>query len=141
MLKYKNLQKDIQSSVRSVLSETSVTRTNSKIRGKVRMLFFMAGLAGMGFFMNSCVAGYVGSEPIYVESFRPTAPSNVHVWIDGDWGWNFQRHVYVQKTGYWVKPRQGQAFVSGSWKSTPNGKSWSKGHWQRQNNQEDSRRR
>ena len=95
-----------------------------------KVIYFIC-LAGMGLFLNSCIAGYIATEPGYVEYARPMRPSEQHIWIDGDWGWNNQTHVYVQRAGYWDRPRQGQSFVSGHWQSTPKGKSWSKGHWQK----------
>jgi hypothetical protein len=103
----------------------------AKISGNLKKVIYITSLAGMGLILNSCVAGYVAEEPGYVEYARPMRPSEQHIWIDGDWGWNNQTHVYVQRAGYWDKPRQGKSFVAGHWQSTPKGKSWSKGHWQK----------
>lgn len=102
----------------------------SKSRRYLRRLIFLTFFAGIGTFFTGCM-GYMASEPTYVEYSRPSSPSNTHIWIDGDWGWNSRSHVYVQKAGHWDRPRQGQTHVSGHWKSTPRGKTWSKGHWQR----------
>jgi hypothetical protein len=113
-----------------IAAETGVT---SKVHNHLKKFIYLASLAGMGLFLNSCMAGYVGSEPVYVEYSRPERPSNLHIWIDGDWGWNNQTHVYVQRAGYWEKPRQGRSYVKGSWQTTPKGKSWSRGHWQKDN--------
>jgi hypothetical protein len=98
----------------------------------MRKMFYIASLAAMGLFLNSCVAGYVETEPMYTASYRPAQPSNVHVWIDGGWGWNSQSHGYVQRAGYWEKPRQGQTYVTGSWQSSPKGKYWQNGRWEKQ---------
>jgi hypothetical protein len=97
----------------------------------MKKLNLLIGLVAVALLLNSCFVGYVASEPSYVEYSRPAPPGNQYVWVDGDWGWNNQRHSYVQKSGYWVKPRQGQSYVSGNWQTTPRGKSWSKGHWQK----------
>ena len=106
-----------------------------------KKLIFIAGITGFGLFLNSCVGGYVSSEPVYVEYSRPAPPSNVYIWRTGDWGWNNQSHVYVQRAGYWEKPRQGQTFVGGHWQSTSKGKSWSKGYWQKDNSNRNNHRR
>ncbi len=108
---------------------------------QLKKICYIAGLAGMGLFLNSCLAGYVASEPAYVEYSRPPRPSETYVWINGDWSWNNQSHIYVQKTGYWEQPRHNQTYVSGYWKSTPKGKSWAPGHWQKENNRGNNSRR
>jgi hypothetical protein len=97
----------------------------------MKKLIYVVSLAVASVVLDSCYAGYVASEPAYVEYSRPSPPSNSHVWIDGGWGWNHQTNVYVQKSGYWDRPRQGQSYVSGHWQTTPHGKSWSNGHWQK----------
>jgi hypothetical protein len=98
----------------------------------LRKLVYVAGLTAIGLFLNSCRAGYVETEPVYVEHVRPNRPTETHIWVDDNWSWNNQRHVYVQKTGYWEKPRHGRSYVSGYWQTSPNGKTWSKGHWQKE---------
>jgi hypothetical protein len=109
-------------------------RVTRKSIGNFRKMFYIASLAGIGLFLNGCIAGYVETEPAYGVSYRTVQPSSVHIWIDGDWGWNNQSHVYVQKAGYWEKPRQGQRYVTGYWQSSPKGKYWQNGHWQKENN-------
>jgi hypothetical protein len=108
-------------------------RVALKAIGNFRKMFFIASLAGIGLLFNSCVAGYVETEPSYVVINRPAQPSNVHVWIDGGWGWSNQSHGYVQRTGYWDKPRQGHTYVSGHWQSSPKGKYWENGRWEKHN--------
>ena len=104
--------------------------------GKYMKIFsYLVLLTGIGIVFNSCIGGYVASEPSYVEYARPQRQYDNQIWIDGDWGWNSQTHVYVQKAGYWDRPRQGQSYVAGSWQTTQRGKSWSKGHWQKDNHQ------
>jgi hypothetical protein len=106
-----------------------------------RKIIFIASLAVTGLCINSCVGGFVATEPAYVEYSRPQRPSNVHIWIDGDYAWNNQTHVYVQRVGYWEQPRQGQIFVAGHWQSGPKGKSWTNGRWEKQGNQKNKTRR
>jgi hypothetical protein len=105
----------------------------TKIGGGIKRMIILASLAGIGLFFNGCTAGYVATEPSYVEYSRPQRPSDLHVWIDGDWVFNGQTHAYVQRNGYWERPVQGRTYISGSWQSTPRGKYWSKGHWQKGN--------
>ena len=86
----------------------------------------------MLFIMNSCATtGYVSEEPAYVEYSRPVRPSNLHIWIDGDWIYNRHTQNYVRGNGYWQLPRQGRTYISGSWQTTPQGHRWQSGHWQR----------
>lgn len=130
----------MQKEIHLTIAEKQLTgmknaRVSPKSTGHLRKIFFIASLAGLGLFFNSCVAGYVGTEPSYMVVNRPPQPSNVHVWIDGGWGWNGQSHAYVQRAGYWDKPRQGQKYVSGRWHSSPKGKYWENGSWQKDNNQ------
>lgn len=84
----------------------------------------------MGLFLNSCVAGYVATEPSYIENSRPDRPSNLHVWIDGDWVWSNRTKVYVRNNGYWSKPSRGRTYIAGHWQSSPRGSRWVPGHWQ-----------
>jgi hypothetical protein len=84
--------------------------------------------------LNSCIAGYVATEPSYVEYSRPVRPTTTSIWIDGDWNWSIQTHTYVQQNGYWDRPRSNQSYRAGYWQQTPKGKSWSKGRWEKDNN-------
>lgn len=102
--------------------------------GKYMKIFsFLTLFTGLMITMNSCMGGYMASEPAYTEYARPQRPSQTHIWIDGDWGWNNRTQVYVQKAGYWEKPRYGHSYVAGRWETSPRGKYWSRGHWQRDN--------
>jgi hypothetical protein len=109
-------------------------RVARKSGGNLRKMFIIASLAGIGLFLNGCVAGYVETEPAYGVSYRTPPPSSTHIWIDGGWGWNGQSHGYVQRSGYWEQPRQGQTYISGSWQSSSRGKYWQNGHWQKNYN-------
>jgi hypothetical protein len=104
----------------------------------IKWFIYLISLTGIGLFFTSCMGGYMASEPTYTEYARPPRLNETQIWIDGDWGWNNQSHVYVQRTGYWTNPRQGQSYVAGSWKTSQRGKSWTKGHWQKQARQPDS---
>ena len=100
----------------------------------MKKFILIIGFAVAVISLNSCLMGYVASEPAYVEYSRPVRPNTTSIWIDGDWNWNIQTHTYVQQRGYWDSPRPNQTYRQGSWQQTPKGKSWSKGGWQRDNN-------
>ena len=98
----------------------------------LKRALYVAGLAGVMMGFNGCyTTGYIASEPVYIEYARPARPSNLHIWINGDYGWNRTSHTYVQSNGYWQKPSQGRTYRDGHWKSTPKGNSWSKGRWEK----------
>ena len=133
MKKNRDLEKDVQYTIKSELSsKLPETGLIARAGSHIKKIIYITSLAGIGLFINSCVAGYVDTEPAYVEYSRPPRPSEFHVWINGDYAWNNQTHVYVQRAGYWEKPRQNQTYVSGHWQTTARGKSWANGHWQRQ---------
>jgi len=104
---------------------TAITRRNLK------KFFYLICLTGTGLFFTGCEMGYVATEPTYTENVRPAQPSNLHVWVDGDWVYSRQTHGYVRNNGYWQQPSQGRSYVSGHWQTTPKGHYWTKGHWQR----------
>jgi hypothetical protein len=108
------------------------TRPITKVRKYMKMFFFISSMAGIGLFLNSCMEGYVATQPTYVEYSRPQRPSELHVWVDGDWAYNRSTRVYVQKNGYWQQPRQNRTYVSGHWQSSPRGHYWVSGRYQRQ---------
>jgi hypothetical protein len=143
MKKNGGLEKDIQEVIKSEpLLNAADSDVNVKVGGYLKKIICLTGLAcllGIGLFFNGCMAGYVATEPSYMQYDRPPQPSNLYVWIDGDWAWNNQSHVYVQKNGYWTKPRQNQTYVSGHWQASPKGKSWVRGHWQKQNSRDNNR--
>jgi len=113
----------------------------SKTSNHIKKIIFIGSFAGIGLFMNSCMAGYVATEPTYTEYSRPERPSDLHVWIDGDWIYNQSSHVYVQNRGYWEKPQQNRIYIQGSWQSTPKGKHWTKGRWENKDRQQNRRSR
>ena len=98
----------------------------------MKKFIYLTGLAGILFLLKSCnTTGYVATEPTYVEIARPERPSNLHIWIDGDWVYSRQTHTYMRKNGYWARPNHGRTYVSGHWQLTPRGRYWIPGHWQR----------
>jgi hypothetical protein len=132
MEKNRDLEKDIQNEIKmEPLSNAAKTGINSKVGRNLTKFMLVASLAGAGFFFNACTAGYIASEPAYVEYNRPPQPSNTHIWINGDWSYNRQSHGYVQKTGYWTQPSRNRTYVSGRWQSSPKGNYWVSGKWQR----------
>jgi hypothetical protein len=126
---------------RGPLSNAEKTGVYAKVGKYMKIFIYLILLTGIGIVFNSCMGGYVASEPSYVDYARPQRLNDNQIWIDGDWGWNSRSHVYVQRAGYWENPRQGQTYVSGKWQTTARGKSWTKGHWQKQTNRQDNRNR
>jgi hypothetical protein len=140
MKKNVELEKDVHDAIKwEPLLSAAGTGINAKFSKQLKKLVFITSLAAIGLFFNGCMAGYVATEPSYVEYSRPQHSNNIDVWIDGDWAWNRQTNVYVQRAGYWEKPRQNQVFVAGHWNTTPHGRSWAKGGWQRQHHQVNNR--
>jgi len=107
-----------------------------KDRKLFEKLVYLISLTGIVLFLNSCAAGYVATEPTYSEYSRPQRPSDLHVWINGDWEYNRSTRAYVQRNGYWEQPQQNRTYVSGYWQSTPRGKYWAKGHWKKNGRQQ-----
>jgi hypothetical protein len=127
MRKNEDIQKDIQNAIiRNPLLNAANTGVFAKIGKHMKKSVYLVCLAGLGLFFNSCATGgYI----TYQESARPARPSNVHIWINGDWIFNNQTNTYVQNTGYWDKPEKDRTFVPGRWESTPRGHHWQPGHW------------
>jgi hypothetical protein len=128
------LQKVVRSGFKpdSSLNATQ-TSFGNKFGSNLKKIAFVASLAGAALLFNSCSAGYVASEPAYMQYDRPSRPNEYAIWIDGDWNWSSRSQQYYQKNGYWDSPRHGQTYMSGYWQSTPKGKTWSKGHWHSDN--------
>jgi hypothetical protein len=127
----KAVHNEIQSESLMNAAEISVT---AKLQKHVKRFVYITSLVGVGLLFNSCIGGYIATEPAYVEISRPPQPSNLHIWIDGDWYWSNQSHNYVQRNGYWEKPRPNRTYVAGYWQTSPKGRYWKSGHWQKQNN-------
>ena len=105
--------------------------TVAKAGRQFRKLLLVAAFAGTGFMMNGCAAGYVATEPVYVETARPPRPTELHVWVDGGWKWNRHNHAYDHTNGYWSRQNNGRVYVTGHWQTNSRGQSWTPGHWQR----------
>jgi hypothetical protein len=132
MQKNKDLQKDVQDATKwEPLMDATETGVNTKVGKNLKKFIYLTSLVGIGLFFNGCMAGYVATEPIYVEVSRPARPSNDYIWINGEWTWNRQSHVYVQNTGLWERPNQRRTYVSGHWQASPRGKYWVSGRYQR----------
>jgi hypothetical protein len=141
MKKKEELQNESHYAISRKLSNMLKTDVFVRVGKYIKIFSYMFFLTGIGLVFNSCMGGYVASEPSYVDYARPQRQYDNQIWIDGDWGWNSQTHIYVQKAGYWDRPRQGQTYIKGSWQSTPRGKSWTKGHWQKDNQQRNNQQR
>jgi hypothetical protein len=133
MKKNEDYQKYVQNvAKKNPLLKSSENGYSAKFGKSLKKFLYVSSLVGIGLFTNSCIAGYVDTEPTYVETVRPERPSNVHVWIDGDWIYSRQTHAYARQQGHWDKPVQGKVYVSGSWQVSSRGRYWTPGHWQRQ---------
>ena len=105
----------------------------SAVFRQFKRFIIVAAFAGTGFLMNGCAAGYVATEPVYVENVRPPRPTELHVWVDGGWKWNRHNHAYAHTNGYWSRQNNGRVYVTGHWQSSSRGQSWTPGHWQKNN--------
>jgi hypothetical protein len=124
----------------AINAEASVN--NRKIFKRLKRVVYLTSMAGMALIFNSCMVGYVATEPVYVvEVSRPPRPGNQYIWVDGDWSWNRQSHSYVQRNGYWRRSGQGQQYVAGHWQASPQGNRWAKGYWQKEGRQDNNRKR
>jgi hypothetical protein len=133
MKKNEDLIKEVQMIIRGEpLLNTTGNSINATLSRHLKKFVYIISLTGIGLFLNGCGVGYVATEPSFAEVSRPPRPSNLYIWIDGDWVWNNQSHVYMQKTGYWKAPKQNQIYVSGHWQASPKGKYWVTGQFQKQ---------
>ena len=142
MKKNEKLQNEIHNAIsRKPLLNIRETGVYARVGKYIKIFSYMFLLTGIGLVFNSCMGGYVASEPSYVDYARPQRQYDNQIWIDGDWGWNSQTHLYVQKAGYWDRPRQGQTYIKGNWQTTQRGKSWTKGYWQKDSRQKGNQQR
>jgi len=132
MKKNVELQEVVQSSISVSTNEgkTKFSSVNLGFKKHSKKIIYIALLSGVGLFFTSCEAGYVASEPSYIESTRPSRPSDLHIWIDGDWRWDQRSNTYKHNDGSWQQPRHGRTFVAGHWQSSPKGNHWVNGHWE-----------
>jgi hypothetical protein len=140
--KNEKLQNEVHFAIsRKPLLNNNGSDTYAKVGKYMKIFSYVVFMTGVALIFTSCMGGYVASEPAYVDYARPQRQYDNQIWIDGDWNWNNQTHVYVQKAGYWDKPRQGQSYVAGNWQTTQRGKSWNKGHWQKDARQKNNAQR
>lgn len=131
LIKYVN--KDIQDVVlEKTLLNTTENITKVRLVNYINKIFYFACFIGIGILFNACVPGYVVVEPTYTENVRPVQPSNLHIWVEGDWVWSRHSHSYVRHEGYWERPTRGRVFVPGNWQSNQRGHYWEPGRWQKQ---------
>jgi hypothetical protein len=132
MKKNEELQNEIHFAIsRNPLLNIRKTGAYARIGKYMKIFSYLVLFAGIGIFFNSCMAGYETTQPSYMAYDRPQGYGGSQIWIEGNWNYNNQSHVYVQKQGYWVNPRPGHTYHEGYWQNNQHGKSWSKGHWQR----------
>lgn len=114
-----------------------VRLSDSKFVRNLKMLSYVIIFTFTGLVLNSCVGGYVASEPSYDAYDRPLPPSETHIWINGNWRWDHRTRGYVHEPGYWMQPRRGRIYEEGYWKSGPRGKWWINGHWRKEGHDND----
>ena len=131
--------KDIRNEFSPDPEMNAEARFGNKYGSRLKKIVLIASLAGAALLFNSCTAGYVASEPSYMQYERPGRPNEYAIWISGDWSWNSRSQTYYQNNGYWDNPRPGKTYVSGHWDSSPRGKSWSKGYWQSEGSQKNKK--
>ncbi|WP_183043536.1 YXWGXW repeat-containing protein [Alicycliphilus denitrificans] len=95
-------------------------------------------LAAAGLALTGCVVApaYPVGDVVYAPSappplqaeMVPVAPSPVHVWINGYWGWGGGRYAWTP--GYWaVPPRPGYVWHPRRWDHGPRGWQQRGGRW------------
>lgn len=141
MKKNEELQNEVHLALRGNPVSIPSSGINSRVGKYMKIFSYIILLVGITISFNSCMGGYIASEPMYNEYARPPRPSQTHIWIGGDWNWNYSTHTYIQKPGYWGQPRQGRTYVEGNWQTTPRGKSWNRGHWQKDFHQNNNNNR
>lgn len=91
---------------------------------KIILLLSMMSILSL---LNSCSAGYVAEVPIYVETTRPMPPNSSYIWIEGNWHWNNQTHIYYHEKGRWEAPYRVKNYKQGHWNQSNRGYKWVKG--------------
>ena len=94
----------------------------------MKKLVYAAMSITMMLSLYSCSSGhYVSTQPETVVVTRPVRPNPNYVWVDGDYYWS--RGRYVQRQGYWARPRVGRSYRGGGWMQSPRGYYWRRGGW------------
>ena len=77
-----------------------------------------------------CLAeGHVTEIPCYTEVERPPQQNASDIWIEGNWIWNRNKHIYLHSDGFWHKHLAGRAYSQGYWQKRPRGLHWVEGYW------------
>ncbi len=116
--------------------ESNMILTSTFTTGLRRMLPALA-LAASGLALTGCVVApaypgdvvYAPSAPPPLQTeVIPVAPSPVHVWINGYWGWGGAS--YAWRPGHWaMPPRPGYMWHQPRWNHGPRGWSQHGGGW------------
>jgi len=130
MKTHEDLQKNTQYATTNGLLNVEKIGVFKKTFKHLKKYLYIGGLAGIGLLFNGCFPGYMSSEPTYVENSRPSQPSSLHVWVDGNWVWSRSTKTYVYRDGYWKKTHHHRKYVAGHWNSGSKGHKWAKGHWE-----------
>ncbi len=88
---------------------------------------FLIALISLLSLFNACSAGYVSTQPVYVEQVRPNRPSQNHTWIEARWTWNSGTHGYIHHQGYWKHNKKNHNYSPGYWNNSPRGYKWVNG--------------
>jgi len=68
------------------------------------------------------------SKPAPKAEKKPTAPSEITVWVPGDYFWDGQDWIWAD--GYWLdQPWDDAVWVPGHWVERPWGWLWIDGYW------------
>ncbi len=80
-------------------------------------------------FVGCLAEGHVAEVPCFEEVKRPPKINENDVWIEGNWIWNRNNHLYTHSNGYWHKHLAGRAYSQGYWQQRPRGLHWVLGYW------------
>ncbi len=97
----------------------------------MRKITFLTLLVSVLFLTNACTRHYAETEPVLLDTPKPTRPSEAHVWIGSEWAWHKDLEAYVRKDGYWVVPNKGRTYFAGHWNKSRAGSYWIPGQWRK----------
>lgn len=89
----------------------------------MKKIILIVSLINVLSFFTSCSAGYVASQPTYVETERPMKMYPSYIWVDGGWRWDNQSKSYYHQNGRWDRPRT-RAYNQGHWNNSSRGYKW-----------------
>ena len=75
------VKKDVYDEIKqeSLLNVTSKSGDQIKVSRHLKRFFFLISLVVAGILFKSCIAGFVATEPSYVEFNRPPQPSHAQL--------------------------------------------------------------